>query len=356
MQKIKQSNSAISKPMPNKAPALVLQQLENEITSNKIASTYIIFTNDNVIVDEIVGLLKEALLTPGFETFDFDLLHCRDIGQAEILAKVFTPPFQAQKRLIVIKDILKIPEAERCELLTKLSKPRGFSVTVVATEWDRSLSNFVESLVEHRETEIAVYNFYKPFLSDLKEQVRRWAQVQGVVVDSDAIDLLIELAGDVPDILNKELEKIAILVGPGRRITEAMVRRLAAQSRDYELNELVTAIAEKKLNKSLKILSHLETWGEEPVKIVGWLGNSLFQLLRVKELKCYPTTVAKELNLRPTSLLLKNLISQAKNWTRKSLNHCLVELATMDSAIKKGHPQPYFLLESFLIRNLEMEI
>jgi DNA polymerase-3 subunit delta len=332
-----------------KSPAMVLQKLESEISANKIASTYIIFSSDNVIVDGIINLLKEDLLTPGFESFDFDLLHCEEVGLEEVLTKVFTPPAASTKRLVVIKDVLKLNKDDRVELITKLAKPRDFSVALVATDWDRSL----EELAKKTPGQIAIYNFYKPFPEDLKGLVRNWALQKGMTIDSDAIDLLIDIAGESQDVLNEELEKIRILIGSGKRITEEMVKRAAAKSRDYELNELTAAITEQDLKKSLRILLHLNEWGEEPVKIIGWTGNEMFRVLRVLELKKNVLVVAKEFGWKEKSRRVTELIKRAHHWTRKSLSRCLVELAMMDKAIKRGHPEPYFLLESFLIRNLE---
>lgn len=335
-----------------KTPSQVLQKLESEINSNKIASTYLIFSSDNVIVDEIINLLKENLVAPGFESFDFDYLHCEEVGIETVLAKVFTPPAASTKRLVVIKDIANLKKDDRVALITKLSKPRDFSVAVVATEWDGGLQELVKGTPES----FVIYNFYKPFLSDLKERVRGWASQKGMMIDSDAIDLLIDIAGESQDVLNEELEKINILIGPGKRITRETIRKAAAKARDYELKELTAAIGEQNLKRSLRILIHLNEWGEEPVKIIGWTGNEMFRILRVRELKRNPMLVAKEFRLTEKSLRLRDLIKWAQGWTSKQLNTCLVELAMMDKAIKRGYPEPYFLLESFLIRNLEHEI
>jgi DNA polymerase III delta subunit len=341
-----------SRPKTAKGPAQVMQQLENEINSNKIASTYIIYCSDNVIIDEIINLLKETLLTPGFESFDFDYLHCEDIGISEILTKVFTPPAASNKRLVIIKDILKLKAENRAELITGLAKPRDFSVALLATDWEKSLSKQVENL-QKAKAPIAVYNFFKPFMVDLKEQVRKWVLQNGMTIDSDAVDMLIEIAGESQDVLKEELDKICILIGAGKRITEETVKRTVAKARDYELNELIAAITEQDLEKSIKVLLHLSQWGEEPVKIIGWTGNEMFRILRILELKRNPMLVMKEFNLRERSRRLTELMKRSQRWTRKSLNNCLVELAMMDKAIKRGHPEPYFLLESFLIRNLE---
>lgn len=352
MRDTRHPKSIDNKTLLNKAPTLVFQQLENEIISNQIAPTYIIFSSDNIIIDEIVKLLKESLLTPGFEAFDFDFLHCEDVSVSEILTKVCTPPLASTRRLVVIKDILKLKAENRTELIIGLAKPRDFSVVLLATEWEKGLSVLLENLLREQ-LPIVVYNFYKPFLSDLKEQVRNWAWQKGVVIDSDAIDLLIDIAGESQDVLNEELEKIRILIGSGKRITEAIVKRIVAKSRDYELTELVGAIALKNLKKSLRILFHLNEWGEEPVKIIGFVSNEIFRILRVLELKSEYSVVAKEFGYKEKkSRRVKELIDYATHWTKRSLNQCLIELAKMDRAIKNGHPEPYFLLEQFLLRNL----
>ncbi len=249
-------NFRYSKPVTNKAsfsktPAQVLQKLESEIAANKIASTYIIYCSDNVIIDEIINLLKETLLTPGFESFDFDYLHCEDIGINEILTKVFTPPVTSNKRLVIIKDILKLKSENRAELITGLAKPRDFSAALVATDWEKGLSKQVEDLQKEK-APIAVYNFYKPFMGDLKEQVRKWALQNGMTIDSDAVDMLIEIAGESQDVLKEELDKICILIGSGKRITEETVKRTVTKARDYELNELIAAITEQDLENQLR--------------------------------------------------------------------------------------------------------
>ena len=352
MKNTRYSKSDSAKSSAIKTPTILLQQLESEITSKKIASTYVIFCSENVIIDEILILLKETLLTPGFELFDFDHLHCGDIKIEDILTKVVTPPIASSKRLVVIKDVLRLSAREQTELLSGLAKPRDFSCALLATDWEKGFSELVKKI----RGPIAIYNFYKPFLGDLKDQVRKWALQNGMTIDSDAIDMLLEIAGESSDVLKEELDKICILIGPGKRITEETVKKGAAKARDYELNELTAAITEQNLEKSLRILLHLGEWGEEPVKIIGWTGNEMFRILRVLELKRNPLLVSKEFGLREKSRRVTELVNRAQRWTRKSLNTCLVELAMMDKSIKRGHPESYFLLESFLIRNLEHDI
>ncbi|MFB0509901.1 MAG: DNA polymerase III subunit delta [bacterium] len=332
-----------------KSPSQLLQHLEDEITAGKIAPTYIIFANENFIIDEILSLLKEFLLTPGFEPFDFDNLHCGDIEVENILAKVFTPPAASAKRLIIIKDILRLSTHNRTELLTGVAKPRDFSCVVLATEWEKDFADLVKKF----KGQFAIYNFFKPFINDLKERIRKWALQNGMFITNDAIEMLLEIAGESSDVLKEELEKISLLVGPGKRITEETIKTATAKARDYQLNELTRAIGEQDLEKALKVLLYLSEWGEEPVKIIGWTGNELFRLLRILDLKRNKIQVAKEFGLRERSLRLSGLMRCAERWTKKSLNKCLVELAIMDKAIKKGHPEPYFLLEYFLIKNLE---
>jgi DNA polymerase-3 subunit delta len=306
-------------------PAQVLA----DIKLGKFAPVYILFGADTAAADELLRALKEALVQPGMEAFDFESVHADELEVPILLQHIRQPPVASKRRLVVARGIDRLSKGRQKkdqledgsptagqlgELLKGLAAlPEACAVAVTC-----DYSGPMQTALAGAGLGKFVVDLRQPDSAELSALMHRRAKELGISLEPGAVQLLLDVSGDETTLLLGELEKLATAVDPGDSIAEEDVRRLAGQSREFELNEYIGRVMRSDSAGALAVLERLRNWGEEPVKIVAWLAGAF--LRRVPD---------------PNDM--------------KRARLCLLQLYEINRDIISGHPEPFALLETFTV-------
>jgi DNA polymerase-3 subunit delta len=309
-------------------PAQVLA----DIKRGKFAPVYILFGADSAAADELLQVLKEALVQPGMEAFDFESVHADELEIPILLQHILQPPVVSKRRLVVVRGIDRLSKGrakkreergerreeqqagQLGELLAGLAALPQACAVALTCDYSKPMQNALAGAGLGK----YVVDLRQPDGAELSSLIHRRSKELGISLEPGAVQLLLEVSGDETTLLLGELEKLATAVEPGDSITADDVRRLAGQSREFELNEYVGRVARSDSAGALAVLGRLRYWGEEPVKIIVWLATAF--LRRVQD-----------------------------RADEKRARRCLLQLYEMDRDIKLGHPEPFVLLETFTV-------
>jgi len=200
------------------------------------------------------------------------------------------------------------------ELLTGLAALPEACATALTCDYSKPVQNVLTGAGLGK----FVVDLRQPGGADLSALIHRRSKELGISLEPGAVQLLLDVAGDGTTLLLGELEKLATAVEPGDSITAEDVRKLAGQSREFELNEYVGRVVDVDSAGALAVLERLRDWGEQPIKIVAWLASAF--LRRV----AYPDDM-------------------------KRARLCLLQLYEINRDIISGHPEPFALLETFTV-------
>jgi DNA polymerase-3 subunit delta len=305
-------------------PAQVLA----DIKRGKFAPVYVLFGADTAAADELLRALKEALVQPGMEAFDFESVHADELEIPILLQHIRQPPVASKRRLVVVRGIDRLskgrqkkdqPEdgAKAGQLGELLTGPAALpEACAVALTCD--YSGPMQHALAGAGLGKFVVDLRQPDAAELSSLLHRRSKELGISLEPGAVQLLLDVAGDETTLLLGELVKLATAVEPGDSIAAEDVRKLAGQSREFELNEYIGRVMRGDSARALAVLARLRDWGEEPVKIVGWLAGAF--LRRVAD----PDDV-------------------------KRVRLCLLQLYEINRDIISGHPEPFALLETFTV-------
>jgi DNA polymerase-3 subunit delta len=111
-----------------------------------------------------------------------------------------------------------------------------------------------------------------------------------------AARLLIDLVGPEMGLLDQELTKLAIYVGPAKQIETDDVDKLVGSSRAENIWKIFDAIGAGRAGDALAILDRLLDQGEEPIRTLGAFSMQLRRLVQVARLaeQGQPISVALE--------------------------------------------------------------
>lgn len=293
---------------------------------------YILFGADSAAADELLRALKEALVQPGMEAFDFESVHAGELEVPILLQHVRQPPVASKRRLVVARAIEQLskgrsqsadrqapgakrqPAGQLGELLAGLAALPNECAVALTCDYSGPMQKAIAGAGLTR----FVVDLRQPDSAELSALLHRRSKELGISLEPGAMRLLLDVSGEETTLLLGEIEKLATAVEPGDTIAEDDVRRLAGQSREFELNEYVGRVVRRDSAGALAVLERLRNWGEEPVKIVGWLAGAF----------------------------LGRSVDRDGD---KLIRLCLLQLYEINRDIISGHPEPFALLEMFTV-------
>jgi DNA polymerase-3 subunit delta len=296
-------------------PAQVLA----DIKRGKFAPVYILFGADSAAADELLRALKEALVQPGLEGFDFESVHADELDVTILLQHARQPPVASKRRLVVVRGIDHLGKSPLKELFDGLAVLPDACAVALTCDYSGPLQKVLAGAGLGK----FVVDLRQPGGAELSSLIQRRAKELGISLEPQAVQLLLDVSGDGTTLLMGELEKLATAVDPGDSITAEDVRKLAGQSREFELNEYVGRIGRRDGAGALAVLERLRDWGEEPVKIVAWLATVFLRLVADRY--------------------------AGEQWDEKHARLCLLQLYEINRDIISGHPEPFVLLETFTV-------
>ena len=150
-----------------------------------------------------------------------------------------------------------------------LDLPDGVTFLVSATEVDKRRS-FYKSLTKRAELQVfeRLDSTRSGWEEEANELVRARAETLGLQFDDEALDLFVLLTGGDRRQIDNELEKIDIFLGNARDVCIDLVRELVPLSRAGVIFELGNALAERDLDRALKLVRRLLDQGESAIGIL----------------------------------------------------------------------------------------
>lgn len=316
-----------------------------EIDQGKLRPAYILLGDDTVLADAVTCRLKEKVLDPGLEAFDFESMDAADARQENFRQRICQPPV-GPRRLVLIREITRMgkdgpvfpPELGKAgaeELCRIIGEVQGLksgardSVVVITGLPSRDLSAVLQKTGLTR----YVVEIARPQGEALLGLIHTWAGERGITLTAEAAALLLEVCGDSTATLQGEVEKLATCAARGSVVGPDTVRQLAASSSDFALRDYVSSVLDRDSASALRVLRHLEQGGEQLPRIVAWLTNALLDLVAARAGKL-------------SGYARQKLSGAERKWSDAAeLNRFLRQLYIVHKSLFEGKPEPFGRLE-----------
>ena len=177
---------------------------------------YYIHGEEAVLKDEAVRALLERAIDPTTQDFNLDRRTAADLDAEALNALVNTPPMMAERRAVVLRGVehLKKKARPREELLRYLRHPNPTTLLVL-----------VQGDAEAPEADLAAGAVSVAIDRLASERVPGWithhAGTLGLMLEAEAVTLLVQAVGNDLGALAQELEKLVGVAAadPGRAVS-----------------------------------------------------------------------------------------------------------------------------------------
>lgn len=296
-----------------------------------------LYHGDNTVeIDETVRAVRETFESTDAVSLDGPSLDLSDLTEACLTIGLFEP-----ERLTVVRNLHeRRKDAGELEQIRRLLGSIPPTTTLILVCPGMPADHPLLPAVREIGGTVRVCQIPK------RGELPRWIAGRGVghgaEVDPDAAELLAELIGANPVLLESELEKLATYAGEERRITPAMVEALVGAVTQSSIFALVDAVAEGNRARALQLLhAQLAQAGSTPIDfalyLIRMLARQIRILLRIRlGQEAGRSTGQITSDLKLPRYYADRYFRQAKRLSKDRLKASFERLAALEYGLKSG--------------------
>lgn len=333
------------------------KKLFEELRRGKIADLYFLYGSEEYIKKEFVSELIARALPEGARSFNLNLFYGDDFDRHSFEDRFNSYPLFAQRRLVIVKDFDALPAPGKDAVVACCRRvPSGLTL-VVESSVSRMDNVRLKALKEAAAARGVCFEFKHLSEEETLLRVRERLKRQGIGIDPDALDLLVQCVGtELMDLIN-EVEKLVLFVGDGNVITRKAVAGVVGKYRLENVFGFLDSIGLGSAGQTLRALDAVLKGGEEPVFVVAMALRRVLLLLQLKEVRTKkgktPKDLAARLGISMSPYFLSRLIDQARRVDREQLAVTFTNLIWADLSLKSTTINPRIVLEEAFLASSE---
>lgn len=328
------------------------ERLDRQLDSGEYARVYLITGDQDYLRTENRNRICKALLGDG-DAMNAACYTGDQFTVQEIIDLANTLPFLAERRVITIEDSwLFGRRAGEGDALTDYlpHMPETTHLVFVQREVDRTRRLY------RRIKEIGtVIDCVTPGMAWIREWVTGKCRDAGMRITDEARDLLVNDAGEEPDLLllQSEIDKVVSYCGSRAEVAADDVRTIGTVQMRDRIYDMMGAITSHNATEALAIYAELLQKQVSPQSILGLLVYNYNQLLQVGELRGRGTSMPEIAGLMHTApyIIEKRVVPRLRGQTAAELIRALDDCLQIDLDYKSGRIDPQIAVEEHIIRS-----
>ena len=314
------------------------------LAEGRVAPVYLFVGPEALLIREALDQLTRTILPdPGLSDLNRQLFRGGDDSAEVIVEALGGLPFLAERRLVIVRNVEKLPAKDADRLAEYIKRPNPSSCLALVAEtadMRRPLFRAVpeSALVEARPLGART----------LPVWLRQRARAAGAELTPEAATLLVELAGEETAVLAGELEKAMLYAGEGPVGVEE-VRAVLGVERIRSIFELTNALVRRDVGAAVSMVGKLLTVGEEPLGLLGMVTRELRFIWQVKRWTEDGKSAEEIARLaRRPAAVMEATLARAQATPAGELRRGLHRCWQVEARLKSGTPSPRMELERLL--------
>lgn len=309
--------------------------------------TCLFYGEDEFQKEEFVKRVTASILDTESLPFNLNTYDAKEIDARVIIDTANTLPFLSKHRAIIVNNVESLKE-DQINLLAAYSKNPNPNTCLMLLVNKAKLPEEFSGLNSDSKR-------FNPLANEeLFIWIKNRLKLSSVDIETDALELIIELTGNNLRIISSELEKLKTYIGKRPIIKKEDVQNLLGISIQNTAFDFIDLIFKEDSSGALKVLNSIKTDIERhPPRLIGLILWNFKQILKVKSLlddgkRDYEIFQAVRMKRKTTS----DFIRQARKLNLKNLRRIFKLLLDLDLSLKRSKVSPqtgYELLSAQLL-------
>ncbi|UOB17337.1 DNA polymerase III subunit delta [Abyssalbus ytuae] len=305
-----------------------VKQIVTDIQGGDIKPIYFLMGEEPYYIDKIAGYIEKNVLTDDEKGFNQMVLYGKDVTIDDIVGNAKRYPMMAEKQVVIVKEAQHLSRTiENLEAYALNPQP----TTVLVICYKYKTIDKRKKLYKAAGKSGLVYESKKLYENQVSEWIRRVLAGKGYTIQPKAAQMLVEFLGTDLSKIDKEFEKLTIILPKGTQISPEVIEENIGISKDYNNFELRKAIGEKDILKATRIINYFaQNPKDNPIVMtVSLLYNFFSQLLQYHGLSDHTrASVASALKINP--YFVGEYQTAARNYPMKKVSAIVSYLREAD--------------------------
>ncbi|HHY37099.1 MAG TPA: DNA polymerase III subunit delta [Firmicutes bacterium] len=338
---------------------VVYRQYFRELQEGIVAPVYLLFGEEDYLMEEVVKKLAQVGLGEGSRDFNRDCFDGEEADLEEIRAAVEMLPFASPRRLVVVKNSPYFRggkgsgkgKGRREELVALLEELPATTCLVFVTRGDVDQRLKAVQIIKKKGR---LWGFPRLQGQDLTKWIIARIRRKGAKIAGATASYLAQLWVYDLNRLERELEKLVAYVGEGGEIGREHIQLLVDPGIRENIFYLLDAVGKRETRRALLLLNQMLAAGEPPLLLLFLLTQRLRLIGLARALAgegLRPREIAARLKQHP--FVIEKALEQGKQFSQEALENCLEECLWADGQLKGGRLEPKLVLELLLLKITE---
>ena len=223
-------------------------------TKRQFSLFYWLEGEEEFFIDQLTTAAEKTILSPEESAFNCTVFYGKDTSWADVVNQCRRYPMFAERQVVILKEAQQLRDIEKLE--PYFEQPLTSTILVIAYK-EKKLDNRkkVARLIKEKGTFVSFKKLNEKEVAAWIEQ-RLAAKEQKIT--PRALLLMVDHLGSELSKVEQELEKLQLNCSPGSVIDEDLIERFVGVSKEFNVFELQTALAQKDFLKAFRIIQYFK--------------------------------------------------------------------------------------------------
>ena len=232
----------------------MIEKILTEWKKKKFKPVYWLEGEEEYFIDEAMKYAEHQILNEQEAGFNLTVFYGKDAQWVDVLNACRRYPMFAEKQVVLLKEAQQMKEIEKLE--SYIEHPLDSTIFVVSFK-DKKLDGRgkLAKLLKQKGEVVTTRKMYE---NQLPDWTNNHIQEMGFTISQKALMLLIDHIGNDLSRLVNEIDKILLNLQDRKNITEDEIEEFVGISKEYNVFELQSAMAQKDMYKAIRIITYFE--------------------------------------------------------------------------------------------------
>jgi len=234
------------------AGATDFNSIMKSLKAKQYAPVYYLFGDEHYFIDEVSNYIEANILNEGEKGFNQMIMYGRDSDVRTITSSARRFPMMAPFQVIIVKEAQSLKELDEFE--SYFEKPVPSTILVICNKTSKldKRTRFYKALSKH-----VIFESKKLYDNQLPPFIEAYLKNKGYKIGARAVQLIADSLGSDISKISNELEKLIINKQDDKEITDTDVELKIGISKEFNIFELIGAIALKNSARAFHIAHYM---------------------------------------------------------------------------------------------------
>lgn len=329
------------------SPQEFYQSVEESEKSQNFAPIYFFHGEESFLIQQAVQFLRTSALEGGSREFNERVFDASESDISRVRNEIETYPFMSSRRVVILREVADLREAEWETLLPIVREPVASTVFIATTQKLDRRRKAMQALL-HGAVSV---EFKVPFENQIPTWIRQIARGYGLEFKDDALQLFHRRVGQVLSEIDREVRKLRDFIEPRAEISWEDVSASVSSLREESVFKFIEVLARGDRAASLGQIVTLLDQGQSPLGIVALVARHfrILQLVKLGQAEGLSSSrLAAYAQIAP--YFLNEYSRQSQDWSLAKMQNIMLVVAETEKALKSSPLAAAIWLENLVLK------